>query len=273
MFYLDCWKTFVLNHVRLLSVFSLPPKKWSGPPRPSPWCRCSSSSRPSSSATSDTSGRSAPSSPSSQGSSSYCQVLRTRAPRANRQRRARVHLHPPARRVVLINFFSVLRNKSKTHRTQITLLWNNSCLQAFSCHGLFPYFPITPPRVVVAAKQPGRQNLSCGENLWNEKSVENKHVFQEDKTASRSEFYAKKVQLMGQVLLPASSTFSPPLSEVYEPVIKSGLSSAALRSLVLPRFKLKALQFGTVTMRDSKLVLLRQIKKKRNLKNSAAAEI
>lgn len=189
------------------------------------------------------------------------------------KKKTRVHLHPPARRVVLINFFSVLRNKSKTHRTQITLLWNKSCLQAFSCHGLFPYFPITPPRVVVAAKQPGRQNLSCGENLWNEKSVENKHVFQEDKTASRSEFYAKKVQLMGQVLLPASSTFSPSLSEVYEPVIKSGLSSAALRSLVLPRFKLKALQFGTVTMRDSKLVLLRQIKKKRNLKNSAAAEI
>lgn len=122
MFYLDCWKTFVLNQSVLLSVFSLPSKKWSGPPRPSPWCRCSSSSQPSSSATSDTSGRSAPSSPSSQGSSSYCQVPRTRAPRANRQRRARVHLHPPARRVVLINFFSVLRNKSKTHRTQITLL-------------------------------------------------------------------------------------------------------------------------------------------------------
>lgn len=151
----------------------------------------------------------------------------------------RLHLPPPARRVLLINlsriYFLCAGTSRKTHRTWITLLWNNSCLQAFiSCHGLFPYFPITPPRVVVvvvvvAAKQPGRQNPQ----LWGE-CVEWKTLWKTNMFSRRrkqrlaQDIYAKtewdKCCFLWGGLCPAA------LRGLWA-VIKRGLSSAALQSL------------------------------------------
>lgn len=125
------------------------PQRWSGPPRPSPWSPCSSSSPPSSSATSDTSGRSAPSSPSCPGSSSSCQV-RALARGGNDELTLQIFnvwgskTSSCSRGGAVLFLFCAQTRFANNHKVCSPLVER---LQApgfsfFSCHALFPYFPI-----------------------------------------------------------------------------------------------------------------------------------
>ncbi len=140
---------------RIMSVLhspfpTIPPflQKWSGQPRPSPWCPCSSSSRHSSSATSDTSGRSAPSSPSCLEYSSSCQVPSIWTCRA----------HILSLRTVQTLHRNKVCKQSKPHRAQIWHCWGTTSDSRLFLVTVCFCFPITLLLcVVVFAKQPWRQ--------------------------------------------------------------------------------------------------------------------
>lgn len=120
-------------------------QKWFERPLPSPWCPCSSSSPPSSSATLDTSVLSAPSSPSSPGYSSYCQV--------NGARNHGAHA------------------TQTRHSFYFTLFVERRRAAGFSRHSLFPdFFPNYAAGSRCRCKAPWETSLSMqlSENQWME---------------------------------------------------------------------------------------------------------
>lgn len=221
-----CFLFLIMSVLPLHSPTILPVlQKWSALPLPSPWSPCSSSSPPLSSATLDTSDRSAPSSPSFPEYSSYCQVAW----------KEHVHYKPvyvlsskfedilsycTASLVVVSSYrpcFCAQKQGLQTIKNSVNTNFIPVCTQlqtpGFSCHGLFPYFPITLLCIVVIAKQPGRQTSAhnCWRNCGCKVCGEQTHFFRNTTCILLSVFMPK---VKSSELHPTNGTDAPPVTNI-----------------------------------------------------------